>query len=750
MITRQEALEYHKGRRPGKIEIRCTKPTATQRDLSLAYTPGVAEPCLEIAKEPGAAEDYTARGNLVAVITNGSAVLGLGNLGPRASKPVMEGKAVLFKRFADIDVFDIEIEAERPEDFIEVVCRLEPTFGGINLEDVKAPECFEIERTLVRRMDIPVFHDDQHGTAIISGAALQNACEVVSKRPADCRIVINGAGASAIACAQLYEALGFRHENIRLCDTKGAIYAGRAWLNEYKELYAHPDDGRHTLAELVKEADILVGLSVKGAFTPEMIRSMGRDPIVFALANPTPEIMPEDAHAVRKDLIMGTGRSDFANQVNNVLGFPFIFRGALDTRARSITQEMKVAASRALAALAHEDVPESVSRAYGGERFSFGRDYLIPKPFDARVLVWESHAVAKAALASGVARRRLDLDQYREELAQRLDPTRTFVALATRKAQVRRPTVVFPEALNERILRAVQAVTEEKIAEVVLLGNAETVEARARSLGVDLDGARIQEPRDLRKLDTLVRLFQKTPLGRGKDDDIGRKEILGDPLLCAMLLLEDGSCDAMIAGAETAYPQAARKLLRVIGTSEGSRRAAGMHLVRLRDRTLFFADTTLNPSPDAEAMAGIAIAAARAARRFEVEPVVAMLSFANFGESDDPDARKVAEATKIVRTREPDLPIIGEIQADWAVSPDDFRDLIPREQSLGRPANVLIFPSLAAANIAFRLVRVLGEGDVVGPVLLGLRHAVGLLPRGASVKEIVRMTALTGLGALQR
>ncbi len=750
MTTRKEALDYHQGRRPGKIEIRCTKPTATQRDLSLAYTPGVAEPCLEIAKEPSASELYTARGNLVAVVTNGTAVLGLGNLGPRASKPVMEGKAVLFKRFADIDVFDIEIDATTVEEFVEVVSRLEPTFGGINIEDVKAPECFEIEEQLVRRMDIPVFHDDQHGTAIISGAALQNAIELTGKRREDCRIVINGAGAAAIACAQTYEALGFRHENIRLCDSKGPIYAGRAWLNRYKELYAQPDDGSRTLEQLARDADVLVGLSVKGAFSAEMIRSMARDPIVFAMANPVPEIMPDEARAVRPDLIIGTGRSDFANQINNVLGFPFIFRGALDTQARSITMQMKIAAAQALAALAKEEVPESVSRAYGGERFRFGREYLIPKPFDPRVLVWESHAVAKAAIECGVARHRLDLDHYREELAQRLDPTRTFVALATRAARTRRPTVVFPEALNERVLRAVQAIAEEKIAHVLLLGNAETVAKRAGALGVDLDGAEIVEPRALRELDRMTEAFQATHLGRGKSEDVARKELLADPLLCGLMLLEVEGVDALIAGTETSYPQAARKLLRVLGTEEGSQRAAGMHLVRLRDRTLFFADTTLNTDPDAETLAGIAIAAASAARRFEVDPVVAMLSFANFGESDDPEARKVAEATRIVRTREPGLPVIGEIQADWAVSPGDFDDLIPREQDLGRPANVLVFPNLSAANIAFRLVRALGDGEVVGPVMLGLRRAVGLLPRGASVKEIVRMTALAGLDAIRR
>jgi len=750
MITRREALEYHQGRRPGKIEIRCTKPTATQRDLSLAYTPGVAEPCLEIAKQPSAAELYTARGNLVAVVTNGTAVLGLGNLGPRASKPVMEGKAVLFKRFADIDVFDIEIDATTVEEFVEVVSRLEPTFGGINIEDVKAPECFEIEEQLVRRMDIPVFHDDQHGTAIISAAALSNAVELAGKKREDCRIVINGAGASAIACAQTYEALGFRHENIRLCDSKGPIYAGRAWLNRYKELYAHPDDGSRTLEALARDADVLVGLSVKGAFSPQMIRGMARDPIVFAMANPVPEIMPDEARAVRPDLIIGTGRSDFANQINNVLGFPFIFRGALDTRARSITMEMKVAAAQALAALAREDVPEAVSRAYGGERFRFGREYLIPKPFDSRVLVWESHAVARAAMECGVARQRIDLDHYREELAQRLDPTRTFVALATRAALTQLPTVVFPEALNEHVLRAVQAIAEEKLARVVLLGNAETVSVRAGSLGIDLDGAEVIEPRSLRELARMTQAFQATPLGRGKSEDVARKELLADPLLCGLMLLAVEGVDALIAGTETAYPQAARKLLRVLGTEDGSSRAAGMHLVRLRDRTLFFADTTLNIDPDAETLAGIALSAARAARRFEVDPVVAMLSFANFGESDDPEARKVAEATRIVRAREPGLPVIGEIQADWAVSPADFADLLPREQDLGRPANVLVFPNLSAANIAFRLVRALGDGEVIGPVMLGLRRAVGLLPRGASVKEIVRMTALTGLGAMRR
>jgi malate dehydrogenase (oxaloacetate-decarboxylating)(NADP+) len=745
LITREQALAYHREGRPGKIEIRCTKPTSTQRDLSLAYTPGVAEPCLEIARDPECVDEYTARGNLVAVISNGTAVLGLGNIGPRAGKPVMEGKAVLFKRFADIDVFDIEIDAETPEQFIETVRRLEPTFGGINLEDVRAPECFVIERTLEKEMGIPVFHDDQHGTAIISGAALLNACELVGKDPADCRVVINGAGAAALSGADLYEALGFRHENIRLCDSRGLVYAGRDRLNEYKERYAHPDTGQRTLADVVEGADILLGLSVAGAFTPEMIRSLAPRPIVFAMANPVPEIMPDEAHAVRDDLIMGTGRSDFPNQVNNVLGFPFIFRGALDTRARAITTRMKVAAARALAGLAREPVPEAVSRAYGGERFSSGREYLIPKPFDPRVLVWEAHAVAEAAVKDGVARREIDLDAYREELAQRLDPTRAFVALATRKVKAHRPRVVFPEALNEKILQAAETIEQEKLAEVELLGDPTAVRARASELGVDLGEVDVVEPCALDGFDALVERYRGSSLGRGASPEIARETLLGDPLLCSMLMLDEGRYDALVAGADTPYPQAARKLLKVVGVAEGQRRAAGMHLVRLRDRTLFFADTTLNIAPDAETLAGIAIAAAEAARQLDVQPVLGLLSFANFGESDHPEARKVAEAVRLLRARAPELPVIGEIQADWAVSPDDFQDLIPREHALGRPANVLIFPNLSAANIAFRLVRALSEGEVIGPLLLGLRRAVGLLPRGATVREIVRMTAIVGV-----
>jgi malate dehydrogenase (oxaloacetate-decarboxylating)(NADP+) len=465
------------------------------------------------------------------------------------------------------------------------------------------------------------------------------------------------------------------------------------------------------------------------------------------MANPWPEIMPDEAHAARSDLIMGTGRSDFPNQVNNVLGFPFIFRGALDTRARSVTTEMKVAAARALAALTRETVPEAVSRAYGGERFQFGRDYLIPKPFDPRVLVWEAHAVARAAMESGVARRELDLDQYREELEQRVDPKRAFVLLATQKTRPHRPTVVFPESLNERILRAVQLIDEENIADVLLLGGPEDVQQRARALGVKLGEARICDPRRLESLATLVKLYQEAPLGRGKDDVTAHDEILGDPLLCAILMLKTKEANVMIAGADISYPQAARKLLRLVGPAEGRHRASGMHLVRLRDRTLLFADTTLNISPDAETLADIAISTAEAARRFEVDPVVGMLSFSTFGDSDHPEARKVAEAVRIVRTREPGLPVIGELQADWAVKPAEFEDFIPKEQALGRPANVLIFPNLSAANIAFRLVRALGEGDVIGPVILGLPYAVGLLPRGVSAMEIARMAAICGFEA---
>jgi malate dehydrogenase (oxaloacetate-decarboxylating)(NADP+) len=612
MFSREDALDYHRGGRPGKIEIRCTKPTLTQRDLSLAYTPGVAEPCLEIAKLPALVDEYTARGNLVAVVSNGSAVLGLGNIGPRAGKPVMEGKAVLFKRFADVDVFDIEIDAPTPEEFIDTVRRLEPTFGGINIEDVRAPECFEIEETLEREMDIPVFHDDQHGTAIISGAAVVNACEIVGKDPSECQLVINGAGAAAISCAKMFEALGFLHENIRLCDSQGVIYEGREKLNPYKELYAHPDDGRHTLAGIVEGADILLGLSVAGAFTSDMIRSMARTPIVFAMANPTPEIMPEEAHAVRDDLIMGTGRSDFPNQVNNVLGFPFIFRGALDTRARAVTMEMKIAAARALAALAREPVPEAVSRAYGGERFQFGSEYLIPKPFDPRVLIWEAHAVARAAIECGVARREVDLDEYREELAHRVDPKRAIVLLATAKTRIDPPTVVFPESMNDQILHAVQLIDEEKIAEVTLLGNPRTIEQRASDVGAKLGEARILEPKRLPDLDGLVKLYQQSVLGRGKDDVTAHQEILADPMVCATLMLKRGDAHVLVAGTETAYPQAARKLLRTLETERSAYRASGMHLVRLRDRTLLFADTTLNISPDAETLAGIAIDAAAA------------------------------------------------------------------------------------------------------------------------------------------
>ena len=750
MITRKEALDYHRNGRPGKIEIRCTKPTLTQRDLSLAYTPGVAEPCLDIADVPAMVDEYTARGNLVAVVSNGSAVLGLGNIGPLAGKPVMEGKAVLFKRFADVDVFDIEIDASSPEEFIETVRRLEPTFGGINIEDVRAPECFVIEETLEREMGIPVFHDDQHGTAIISGAAMLNACELVDKDPAQCRVVINGAGAAALSGAKLYEALGFSHENIRICDSRGLIYEGRESLNEYKTVYAHADDGRRSLAEVVVDADILIGLSVKGTITQDMIRSMAKDPILFAMANPWPEIMPDEAHAARDDLIMGTGRSDFPNQVNNVLGFPFIFRGALDARAGVINAEMKVAATRALAALARENVPEAVSRAYGGERFHFGRDYLIPKPFDQRVLVWEAHAVARAAVESGVARRNLDLDHYREELVQRVDPKRAIVLLATRESQANRPTVVFPESMNEKILQAVQLVAEENIADVKLLGRPETVAKRAQSLGLRIEEAQVIEPRNLDDLGALVKLYQETGLGRGKDDVAARDEILNDPLLCAILMLKAGDANVLIAGADTPYPQAARKLLRMIGTTEGGGHASGMHLIRLRDRTLLFADTSLNISPNAETLAHIAITTAAAARRFEVDPVVGMLCFSNFGDSDHPEARKVAEAVRIIRTREPELPVIGEIQADWAVLPEEFEDLIPSEHALGRPANVLIFPNLSAANIAFRLVRAFGEGDVIGPVILGLPYAVGLLPRGVRPMEIARMVAIAGFEAVSK
>jgi len=745
-VTKQEALEYHQGTRPGKVEVVSSKPCLTQRDLSLAYTPGVAQPCLEIEKNPQDAYRYTAKGNLVAVVSNGTAVLGLGDIGALAGKPVMEGKGVLFKRFADIDVFDIELDTHNPDEVIKACQLLEPTFGGINLEDIKAPECFYIEETLKKTMNIPVFHDDQHGTAIISGAALVNALELVGKKIDQVRLVVNGAGASGIACAEHYICLGAKRDNITMVDTKGVIYKGRKeGMNPYKERFAHETELR-TLADACRGADVLLGLSVKGAFTPEIIASLAPNPIVFAMANPDPEITYDEARAVRDDIIMATGRSDYPNQVNNVLGFPFIFRGALDVHATTINEEMKLAATHALASLAKEDVPDSVCRAYGVGRLTFGPDYIIPKPFDPRVLVWEAAAVAKAAMETGVARNPVDLAQYREQLEGRLGKAHELMRIMIHKAQANPKRVVFPEGSHEKILRACHVLIEEKIAIPILLGRGDTIRRAAAELGVALDGAIIVEPDSSPRRDDYVQELYQLRQRRGVTFTAAQELIL-DRNIFGSMMVRMGDADALVSGVTRNYPDTLRPALQVIGVREGIHKVSGIYLLITRKGDLYFlADATVNIEPTAEDLAEIALCAAQEARRFNVEPRVAMLSFSNFGSTRHPLCDKVRRAVELVRYADPTLMVDGELQSDMAVNGKKREEVFPFSPLKGR-ANVLIFPDLQSCNIAARVLPQLGAGETLGPILSGMAKPVHLLQRGAEVEDVVKMATVAVVDA---
>jgi malate dehydrogenase (oxaloacetate-decarboxylating)(NADP+) len=744
-VTPQQALDYHSGERPGKIEVTPSKPCRTQRDLSLAYTPGVAVPCLEIQKNPHDAFNYTARGNLVAVVSNGTAVLGLGDIGALAGKPVMEGKGVLFKRFADVNVFDLEVNSHDPEDVIKVCQLLEPTFGGINLEDIKAPECFLIEETLKQTMRIPVFHDDQHGTAIISGAALLNALELAGKAIDRVEIVFNGAGASGIACAEHYVRLGAKRENITLCDTKGVIYRGRSTgMNPYKGRFARETTLR-TLTEAMKNADVFVGLSVKGAVNSEMIRSMAARPIVFAMANPDPEITYEEAKASRNDVIFATGRSDYPNQVNNVLGFPFIFRGALDVRATAINEEMKLAATRSLAALAKEDVPDSVCRAYGVERLKFGPEYLIPKPFDPRVLLWETVAVAKAAMESGVAQEPVNLDLYREQLERRLGKAHEVARMMVHKAQVQPKGVVFPEGDNEKILRACHTLVEENIALPILLGKAETIHRKIAELGVELKNVPIVDPdispRRERYAQELFRLRQRRGMTLGEAGlQIGNRNVFGS------MMLHMGDADALVSGVTQHFPDTIRPALAIVRVREGLHKVSGCYAMITRKGDIYFlADTSVNIEPTAEDLVEIALCAAQTARRFDVEPRVAMLSFSSFGSTRHPQCEKVRRAVELLHRADPTLMAEGELMADDAVS-SDLDQNYPFSKLRGG-ANVLIFPDLNSANIAYKLLAKIGGGETLGPILMGMSKPVHLLTRDAEVEEIVNVTAIAVVDA---
>src|SRR5450631_548134 len=747
MIRKNDALDYHRNGRPGKLEVVPTKPLVTQRDLSLAYSPGVAEPCLESAANPEMAWEYTARGNLVAVVTNGTAVLGLGNIGPLAGKPVMEGKACLFKKFADIDVYDLEIDARDTQAFIDVVAALEPTFGGINLEDLKAPECFEIEAGLSARMSIPVFHDDQHGTAIISGAALVNAAEIAGKKLHDLKIVVSDAGASAIACATFYVELGVPLAQITMIDSVGVIYEGRAQgMNRWKARFARKDDGSRTRADALRGADVFLGLSKAGLCTAEMLKTMAPRPLIFALANPDPEISYDDAKAARPDAIVATGRSDYPNQVNNVLGFPFIFRGALDVRATTINDEMKLAATLALASLAKEDVPDSVLRAYSIDRLEFGREYIIPKPFDPRVLIWEASAVAQAAMDTGVAQQPVDIKQYREELENRLGKANEVMRGMINKAQRDPKRIVFTEGEEGKILRACQILLDEKIAIPILLGNETKIRAKIEELRLHLEGAQIVDPKKFARIDEYTEEFYSLRQRKG----ITRTEAeqtIRNPTTFGSMMVRLNHADALIGGLTTHYPDTIRPALQVIDVRPELRRVAGVYvLITPKGDIYFLADATVNIEPTAEDLAEIAIMAAEKARRFGQEPRVAMLSFSNFGSTNHPLSLKIRKAVELVRKRAPLLMIDGEMQADTAVVPQILEETYPFSTLKGS-ANVLVFPNLESGNIAYKLLQRIGGAELIGPLLAGLSKPVHVLQRGSEVNDIVNLAAMAVVDA---
>ncbi|HET9956347.1 MAG TPA: NADP-dependent malic enzyme [Polyangiaceae bacterium] len=742
MSKDEEALLYHSEGRPGKIEVVWTKPVASQLDLSKAYSPGVAAPCRAIAADPDKVDLYTARRNLVAVVTNGTAVLGLGNIGPRAAKPVMEGKGVLFKRFADIDVFDIELDAQDPEEVVRIVRALEPTFGGINLEDIRAPDCFVIERALREQMSIPVFHDDQHGTAIISAAAVRNAAYLQEKNLADLKVTCVGAGAAATSCMRMWVRAGVRRENITMLDVGGVLHLGRPDLDQFRRDFARPlSDPRRTLQEAIVDADVLIGLSVGGLVTPAMLKTMAKRPIVFALANPDPEIGYREAIAARPDAIVATGRSDFPNQVNNVLGFPYIFRGALDVGARAITEEMKVAAAEALAELAREEVSDEVLRAYGRSRMRFGRDYIIPKPFDTRVLYWVAPAVARAAQESGVARFSIDVDDYRRRLFQRISPTRRVLWNILESARSSPRRIVYPESEHDGILRAAYRVMEEGIAHPILIGARDRILEQASHLGVDLSRATLVDPRESDKLESYADAFWAKRQRKGLTRHGALKELRRSRTLFGMVMVDQGDADGIVAGARQDYPATIRPALQVIGVRDGVTHAAGIYMVVSKSGVRFMADATINIDPDADTLAEIAILAAETVADLGLEPRVALISFSNFGDAPHPSSKKVAEAVAIVKRRRPDLMVDGEMQVNVALD-EEARAPYPFSKLKGS-ANVLIFPNLDAGNAAYKIVAASGEADVVGPIVMGMRRPVNVLQQGASVDAIVHMTAIT-------
>jgi malate dehydrogenase (oxaloacetate-decarboxylating)(NADP+) len=746
-ISDQDVYEYHEKPRPGKLEVVTSKPCLTQRDLSMAYTPGVARPCLEIERDPELAYRYTGKGNLVAVVSNGTAVLGLGDIGALGGKPVMEGKGVLFKRFAGVDVFDIEVNTHDPDEIIRIVKALEPTFGGINLEDIKAPECFYIEEALKKIMDIPVFHDDQHGTAIISGAALVNALELVNKKIGEVRVVFAGAGAAGIACADMYLNLGVKRENIHFVDTVGVIWKGRTEkMNPYKERYAVETKER-TLADAMKGADVFVGVSAKDLVTPEMLKTMAANPIVFAMANPDPEIPYPVAVATRKDVIMATGRSDYPNQVNNVLGFPFIFRGALDVRSVAINNEMKMAASHALAALAKEDVPEVVLKAYGVNSMSFGKEYLIPKPFDPRVLTWEAPAVAKAACDTGAAKKPItDWSAYREQLERMLGPSRKVMHFVMRKARSEKPKrIVFPEGEHDSIIRAARDIVDQKIGMPVLLGNEKVIRETAAHLGIEqLEFEIVNLPNAEKGAAYAAALYG---LRQRKGITLpAAEDLVKDPTIFGLMMVQTGDADGFVGGMYRAYPETIRPAIQILGLKPGVSRASAAHILVLKDRIFFCADTMVNIAPTSEELAEIALLAADLANNFGAEPRVGMLAFSSFGSAPHPISKKVADAVEIVRKKNPALVVDGEMHLDTAVVEEIVEKNYPHSRIKG-DANVLVFPDLTSGNIGYKLVQRLGNADALGPILLGVRKPVNVLQHGMTVAEIVNVAAITAMSA---
>lgn len=744
-ILRQDALEYHAGGKPGKIEVKPTKSTATQRDLSLAYSPGVAEPCLEIAENVEKVYDYTAKGNLVGVISNGTAVLGLGNIGPEASKPVMEGKGVLFKVFSDIDVFDIELAVTDPDDFVDTVARLEPTFGGINLEDIKSPECFEIEEKLKARLKIPIMHDDQHGTAIISSAALLNALEIVDKKIEKARFVVSGAGAAAISCIKLYLKLGARIENFYIFDKDGLVSSDRPDLNRYLAPLAGKAGKITSLADAMKGADIFLGLSVGNILKPEMIATMAKKPIVFAMANPTPEIGYEEAKAVRDDLIMATGRSDFPNQVNNVLGFPFIFRGALDVRASEINDEMKLAAAKALACLAKKPVPDIVNLAYNEKSLSFGPEYIIPKPVDPRLITTISMAVAKAAMDSGVATKPiLNWDVYESQLAKRLGLDNQVMKFILKRAKSKPKRIVFAEAENLKVLKAVREVLDEGIAKPILLGRKANIDAICKEHHIDLGDIEIfdfKHPDNAGLLAEFAELFYEKRKRRGFTRWEAEKQVRKSNYFAAMML-ETDRADGVISGLTKNYPDAIRPALQIIGKKPGVNKVAGMYLLLSKQGPLFFSDTTINFQPSVADIVEITELTSEAVERFNLKPKIAMLSYSNFGSADGDDALKMRAATAILKEKHPEWVIEGEMQAHLAFDKELRQQNYPFATLGNDTANTLIFPNLSSANIAYNLLKEAADIEYIGPILLGLRKPVHVLQLGASVREIVNMVAI--------